>query len=591
MLFAKKMEDCLVVGQVGGVERHNGCHFGFDTRFAAAYEPSWNAKQARGALAQQKTESVMEGIRFDQGAVQIYAERNSRRIFRGGDGFERCVGSGFQLAVSLLPWQDGRRAQIFVQYSFWPVLAMCLRGESRGLYGPDMHWVTPEERHELGQKRRKHCARQQHTEFSAKARLTPPLTLLQRSVRGRVPALVKIKYERMMASPFGYFRGAVPVMAADLATMPNTGLMVQLCGDAHVRNLGAYAAEDGRLIFDINDFDETFRGPFEWDLKRMAASLVVAGRESGNKDAACTRAVVRLIASYCEQMREYAPMPVLDMVRDQISRLEKITPVHLALQKALRATPMHTLEQLTAPVPGQGSKMFSKTDPKTGSKTSSNTTPDAPRQFKEIKPVLTRLTGDKAKVVLASLEAYKKTLQSQRQYFFSQYRPLDVAFKVVGTGSVGLRDYCVYMEGNGPGDPFFLQIKEEAQSAYAPYLQDRRVPKHQGQRVVEGQRLIQTGTDILLGYTTIDGRDYLVRRLNDHKASIELGDLNGDGLLEYAALCGELLARGHARSGDAQEISGYLGSGARFAEAIAEFGHKYADQTEKDWAELKRARK
>jgi uncharacterized protein (DUF2252 family) len=436
-----------------------------------------------------------------------------------------------------------------------------------------MHWEIPAERQKQGQARRKQMARQQHAEFSAKARLTPPLTLLQRSVRGRVPALVKIKYERMTASPFGYFRGAVPVMAADLAALPNTGLTVQLCGDAHVRNLGAYAAEDGRLIFDINDFDETFRGPFEWDLKRMAASLVVAGRESGNKESNCERAVVRCIGSYCQLMRAYAPMPVLEMLRDQISRFEDVAPVHLALQKAIRATPMHTLAQLTESVPS----------PDAGN-------PGAPRQFREQKPLLTRLTGAKAKTVLASLEAYKQTLQSQRKYFLAKYRPLDVAFKVVGTGSVGLRDYCIYMEGNGPGDPFFLQIKEEAQSAYAPYLQDAHVPKHQGQRVVEGQRLIQTGTDILLGYTTIDGRDYLVRRLNDHKASIELTDLNGDGLLEYAQLCGELLARGHARSGDACQIAGYVGSGDGFADALAEFGRKYADQTDKDWAELKRAK-
>jgi len=437
-----------------------------------------------------------------------------------------------------------------------------------------MHWATPEERQNLGQARRKQMARQQHSDFSSKARLTSPLVLLQRSVRGRVPALVKIKYERMALSPFGYFRGAVPVMAADLATQPNTGLMVQLCGDAHVRNLGAYAAEDGRLIFDINDFDETFRGPFEWDLKRMAASLVVAGREAGNKESTCEQSVVRCITSYCERMRVYAPMPVLELVRDQISRYEEVAPVHLALRKALRATPMHTLEQLTEPVPGPDADK-----------------PNAPRRFREQKPILTRLTGGKAATVLASLEAYRQTLQSQRQYFLSQYRPLDVAFKVVGTGSVGLRDYCVYMEGNGPGDPFFLQIKEEALSAYAPYLQDHHVPRHQGQRVVEGQRLIQTGTDILLGYTTIDGRDYLVRRLNDHKASIELTDLNGDGLLEYAQLCGELLARGHARSGDARQIAAYLGAGDGFAEAIAAFGRKYADQTEKDWAELKKAKK
>ena len=437
-----------------------------------------------------------------------------------------------------------------------------------------MHWLSPEDRVKLGQARRKQIPRQQHAGFNPKDRLTPPLILLKRSVHGRVPALVKIKNERMVCSPFGYFRGAVPVMAADLAAMKNTGLMVQLCGDAHVRNLGAYAAEDGRLIFDINDFDETFHGPFEWDLKRMAASLVVAGRESGNKESVCKRAVVRCIASYSERMRVYAPMPVLDMVRDQITRFDEIAPVHVALHKAVRATPLHTMEQLTELVPGATQRGG-----------------NAVRRFKENKPILTRVTGAKAEAVLNSLKAYRQTLQSQRQHFLDQYRPLDVVFKVVGTGSVGLRDYCVYLEGNGPSDPLFVQIKEEAHSAYAPYLTDPHVPKHQGQRVVEGQRLIQTGTDILLGYTTIEGRDYLVRRLSDHKASIELEDLRGGGLLEYAQLCGELLARGHARSGDARQISGYLGSSAGFANALAEFGRKYADQTEKDWAELKRAKK
>ena len=517
----------------------------------------------------------MKGVGLDQRSVQIHTERDCLYGCIGCVA-EFGLGPGLELTVQFdLPLLGGLApAWIVLQYSFLVVVSWALRAGSHSLYGPVMHWSTPEERHELGQKRRKQLARQQHMEFTAKARLTPPLVLLQRSVRGRVPALVKLKYERMMLSPFGYFRGAVPVMAADLATMPNTGLMVQLCGDAHVQNLGAYAAEDGRLIFDMNDFDETFRGPFEWDLKRMAASLVVAGREAGNKDGACTRAVARFVSSYCEDIRAYAPMPVLEVARAQISRFEKVAPVHLALQKALRATPMHTLEQLTQPIPGPNSGQ-----------------PGAARRFKEIKPVLTRLNEARAKVVLASLGSYKQTLQSQRQHFFSQYKPVDVAFKVVGTGSVGLRDYCVYMEGNGPGDPFFLQIKEETQSAYAPYLEDPHVPKHQGQRVVEGQRLIQTGTDILLGHTTIEGRDYLVRRLSDHKASIELASLSGDGLLEYAQLCGELLARGHSRSGDAEEICGYVGSGNRFCQALAEFGHKYADQTEKDWAELKRARK
>jgi len=211
--------------------------------------------------------------------------------------------------------------------------------------------------------------------------------------------------------------------------------------------------------------------------------------------------------------------------------------------------------------------------------------------FKEEKPILTRVTGQKAKDVLASLPAYRQTLEPQRRHFLDLYRPVDVAFKVVGTGSVGLRDYCVYLEGNGPCDALFLQIKEEAPSAYAPYLTDPQAAHHQGQRVVDGQRMIQRGSDWLLGYTTIAGRDYLVRQLADHKGSIEIEDLRGDGLIEYAQLCGELLARGHARSGDAQQLSGYIGNGEGFAEALADFGEIYANQTEKDWAELKKGRK
>jgi uncharacterized protein (DUF2252 family) len=435
-------------------------------------------------------------------------------------------------------------------------------------------WASPKERQQRGQAIRKQLPRSQHAEFSAKKRRIHALTLLERSVKGRVPALIKIKNERMVADPFGFFRGAVPIMAADLATLPNTGILVQLCGDAHVRNLGAYAAEDGRLIFDINDFDETFCGPFEWDLKRMSASLVVAGRISSGKESLCERAVLRFIESYSVRMRAYATMPVLEVARDQISRFDEIAPVHVALHKAVRETPMRTLKGLTVPVNGQDAPG----------------TLAQPRRFREEKPILFRLDEAEAKKVIGSLDAYRKTLEPQRQRFLSHYKPLDVCFKVVGTGSVGLRDYCVYMEGNGPDDPLFLQIKEEAKSAYAPYLKDPAVPSHQGQRVVEGQRLIQTGTDILLGYTTIDKRDYLVRRLSDHKASIEVEDLKGDGLLEYAQLCGELLARGHARSGDAREIAGYLGSGELFATALTAFGRKYADQTEKDWNELKKAK-
>lgn len=435
---------------------------------------------------------------------------------------------------------------------------------------PDMHWATPEERRNLGQARRKQVGRQEHNELKPKARKTSAMTLLTRSMHGRVPALIKTKLKLMSASPFGYFRGAVPVMAADLAVLPSTGIICQLCGDAHVRNLGAYAAPDGRLVFDINDFDETIRGPFEWDLKRMAASLVLAGRGSDHKEASAREAVMKCIERYCAQMRAFAQMPSMEVGRFQVHRLSQVEPIHNALLQAERATAQHTLEQLTEPVGGSA-----------GSE----------RRFKEMKPTLTRVTGAQATAVLASLGPYREKLEPQRQHLLSLYRPVDVAFKVVGTGSVGLRDYCVYFEGNGPNDPLFLQIKEEPASGYSAYLPDAHPAHHNGQRAVEGQRAMQLQSDPFLGWTEIAGRDYLVRQLNDHKGSIDLENLAGGALQAFAEVCGELLARGHARSGDPLVIAGYLGSGDGFAEALAKFGSLYADQTEKDWKELCRSAK
>jgi uncharacterized protein (DUF2252 family) len=357
-------------------------------------------------------------------------------------------------------------------------------------------------------------------------------------------------------------------MAADLSVLPNTGIVTQICGDAHVRNLGAFAAPDGRLVFDINDFDETIRGPFEWDLKRMAASLVLAGRESGHKDASAQAAVEKCIARYSAQMRAFAEMPLLEVARHQVHRIGNIVPIHDALLKAEHATPCHILEQLTEP---------------------SSTKSGFLRRFKEIKPTLTRVTGRQAQEVLAALGPYRAMLEPQRQHLLSLYRPMDVAFKVVGTGSVGTRNYCIYFEGNGPKDPLFLQIKEEPQSGYSPYLPDAHPAHHNGQRVVEGQKAMQLQSDPFLGWTHIAGRDFAVRQLNDHKGSILIEDLAATGLAAFAEVCGELLARGHARSGDPPMIAGYIGSGNRFTQALANFGLLYANQTHKDWQELRRS--
>ena len=449
------------------------------------------------------------------------------------------------------------------------------------------------ERRRLGQAQRKVMHRQDHAKWVESNRKSgpagDPMALLAHSMHGRIPALIKLKYERMLASPFGFFRGAVPIMAADLDRLPRTSIHTQICGDAHVRNLGAYAGVDGRLVFDINDFDETIRGPFEWDLKRLAASLIVAGRESGARESSCLDAALAFAQQYRTFMQGFSRMPVVEAARFQVHRLHAVQPVSDALLQAQRAVPRLSVKRLTVRNKAKGHRIFV-----------------------DQKPLLYRITGSKADQILASLKTYRDSLLPERQHFFAQYRPLDVGFKVVGTGSVGLRDYIVYFEGNGPDDPLFLQIKEETASAYAQYLGRNLVRKaaphhvpaatplpgtglkangrrHEGRRVAEGQRAMQLQSDSFLGWTRFGGRDYLVRQLNDHKGSVPVDDLKGSGLIEYAQVCGELLARGHARSGDACVLSGYLGNSQRFGKALAAFAVAYADQTERDWKRLKRA--
>jgi uncharacterized protein (DUF2252 family) len=443
--------------------------------------------------------------------------------------------------------------------------------------------LTARERIALGQQQRKLMRRADHAGWQANLRRADPLALLAQSMRGRVPELVAIKYDRMAASPFGFFRGAVPVMACDLSLSANTGIFTQLCGDAHVRNLGAFAAPDGRLVFDLNDFDETIRGPFEWDVKRMAASLMLAGREAGAKHGHCRDAAFSFLASYRSSMHTFARMPVLALARYQVHRLQTVKPISQILSLAERATPLHNLDALTLPAAdAPGSRAATARLPRP-------TGPHA-RIFKTLPPDLTRVHGAAASAVLDSLEPYAQCLQPERRHFLAQYTPLDVAFKIVGTGSVGLRDYCVYLQGNGPADPLFLQIKEEVDSAYAPYLGQPCEP-HQGRRAVDGQRAMQFQSDPFLGWTTIQGRDYLVRQLNDHKAAVLLDQLKSAALLEYAAVCGETLARGHARAGDPAMIAGYLGASDRFDLAIARFAAEYADQTERDWQTLIHSRR
>jgi uncharacterized protein (DUF2252 family) len=427
------------------------------------------------------------------------------------------------------------------------------------LVTPTPHLTIPQRRL-FGKRRRSVLPRVKQAIWGVPPRRRDPVELLLAANRNRLPHLLPVKWGRMAASPFGFFRGAAPLMAADLASRPVSGLKVQICGDAHVKNLGAYAAPDGHLVFDINDFDETLEAPWEWDLKRLATSFVLAGRKARMRDRTSADAVEALGASYRTTLHALSSMPVLELARYQVRRYLEEGPVRQLLRKAERATPLETLRKLTVPRRGGG------------------------RRFANRPPLLERVSDATRRTVLQSLHSYGEPLDADRKLVLTQYRAADVAFKVVGAGSVGTRDYVVLTFGNGPDDPLFLQVKEELPSCWAPYLPRPAGARHQGQRVCEGQHRLQTLSDPLLGWTTIERRQYLVRQLADHKASIEPEELRGNGLLEYALVCGETFAKAHARTGDAAALSGYLGTTDRMDRALARFALAYADQTEADYA-------
>ncbi|HEX7192571.1 MAG TPA: DUF2252 domain-containing protein, partial [Thermoanaerobaculia bacterium] len=347
-----------------------------------------------------------------------------------------------------------------------------------------------------------------------------PVAIIQAIEKKRIRKLIPIRHQRMSASPFGFFRGAAAVMANDLASRGNSGLETQICGDAHVLNLGAFASPEGKLVFDVNDFDESVRAPFEWDLLRFATSLILAGREAGDVRARCAVAASAFVRSYRESMGYFANLACIDLLSVDVKRIVSAKPVDAVLRKAERASQAMLAKKL---IDG--------------------------RTFRHDPPMLVLVGGAAGKRVIGALTEYEETLLPERRFIFRRYAPVDVAFKVSGTGSVGLHDYVIRLRGESSGDVLFLQIKEEPESCYAPFVASG--PQHQGRRVAEAQRLAQRASDPLLGWTTIDGRDYLVRQLSDHKAGIEPLDLRGRALVEYARVAGTVLARDHARTGEA----------------------------------------
>lgn len=394
-----------------------------------------------------------------------------------------------------------------------------------------------------------------------------PIQILREASKGRVPELLPLKFKLMSSSPFVFYRGSVEIMAADLAATQNSGILAQLCGDAHVKNFGFYATPGADIVLDVNDFDETWRGPWEWDVKRMAASIVLAGREAGDSESRCKEAALVFTEQYCSWMRRFAELTTLDVARHRITRDYRDPFIHVALEKAERDTPETALQKLTTKSKG------------------------GHRRLRPQENVLWEVEGKTKATVINALQQYRHTLSPDHQMLFDRYRAVDVGFKVVGTGSVGTRDYVVLLLAYDEDDPLFLQVKEEPPSAYAPHIKDPSAPRHQGERVVCGQHMLQVLSDMLLGWCSIEGRDYLVRQLNDHKSSIDPEELSGKRLNVYSRVCAELLAKGHARSGDPVMLTAYLGRSDKAVRALQLFAIKYADQVEADFKLFKKALK
>ena len=387
----------------------------------------------------------------------------------------------------------------------------------------------------------------------------------------------------MLASPFTFYRGAAAIMASDLAACPSSGLEVQLCGDAHLSNFGVFLAPDRRLIFDINDFDETHSGPFEWDVKRLAASFAAAGRALGLKAGRRRAAIEAAAAGYRNEIRRLAGMRDLDVwyARVDFETLERVLDSISSRQRkvlekqAAKATHKDSLRALAKLTKTDGERLRIRSDPPLIVPAE-----DLLHDGDDPVEVETR--------VRELFNVYRGTLNPDVRHLVDRYELVDLAHKVVGVGSVGTRCWILLLLGRDRNDPLFLQVKEAGPSVIAPFAGRVRY-RHEGRRVVEGQRLMQAASDILLGWISgegvVDGRprDFYVRQLWDGKGSAEIETMDSDGLRLYATLCGETLARGHARSGDRIAIASYLGGGDGFDAAICDFAHAYADQNERDY--------
>jgi len=441
--------------------------------------------------------------------------------------------------------------------------------------------LSIEERIASGKKLRDKFPRIKQGEYKPADNRIDPISILEEQAKTRLQDLVPVRYARMLGSPFAFLRGGAAIMAADLAAnSKTTGINVQDCGDMHIANFGVFASAERNLVFGINDFDETLPGPWEWDLKRLVASIVAAGRFLGADSNKCEESVIAAVSTYRKRLRQYAYMGNLELWYSTINEndiLKSLTPsarsgAEKIISKARQRTHMQVLGKLTDLV-------------------------DEKFLLKENAPFIVRetktQTGRTIKEALGLfLESYFSSLADDRKTILKQYRIVDVARKVVGVGSVGTRCWIILLVGNHSDDPLFLQLKEAQPSVLEPYLQ-KSIYSNQGQRVVAGQRLIQGAPDIFLGWGEQDGLQYYVRQLRDMKGGVEFDPkkVKIENMDQYSSLCAWALALAHAKSGDAAMIAGYVGKSEVLDEAMVKFAFAYADQTEKDYQALVSAAK
>jgi uncharacterized protein (DUF2252 family) len=448
-----------------------------------------------------------------------------------------------------------------------------------------------EERRAQGKEARTRVPPSDHAHWAPAADRPDPVSLLEAQNETREPDLVPVRHGRMLVSPFTFYRGAAKVMAADLKDVPRAGLNVQLCGDAHLSNFGVFASPERRLLFDLNDFDETLTGPFEYDVMRMAGSFAIAGRNNGFAKADTRSSTLASVTAYREAMRGFAQMSTMDVWYAHLSEVDFMNGIRSAVNKTSKkkdAKAAKRAEQSVEKARTRDSlQALSKLGERVDGKYRIVSQPPIVVPSRDLAAAYGLSPDEVEPLIREQFRSYRATLQDDRRHLLERFKFVDLARKVVGVGSVGTRAFIVLLQGRDEQDPLFLQVKEATSSVLEDHLPKSRYKQH-GERVVHGQRLMQAASDIYLGWTKgVDAnRHFYWRQLRDMKGSADVESMTPLGLSFYAGICGWTLARAHARSGDAVAMAAYLGKSDRFDRSITDFSERYADQNERDYQEF-----